>query len=255
MAQTVDPGDHARDSGVVLGSHTDSTHYTDTPHVHYAFSGTGSLDNTNSARSLLVNNHLKLSLLKQSSAINLTNDWVYGKQNAVVTSDDYTGSLDVGIYKTLDHFYYWGMANYVTSVSLLIHHQEQVGLGPGYNVVDKKKAVLLASDGVVYENGDLYDSLYGGSNGNHLRRDIYHIFRNSFHLLFYWLIRDRYTLDASGFLQNAFSDWNDYNLRITGSISIKLEKWLAFTTAMAYNRFTRTHSRNTMLTFGLSIKR
>lgn len=255
MAQTIDPGDLVRDSSLAVKRSADSSHHTDTPHVHYNYSGTGSLNNTNSLRSLVVDNHVKLSLLERSSAINFTNDWVYGKQNAVLTNNDYSGSLDIGIYKTLAHFYYWGMANYTTSVSLLIHHQEQVGLGPGYNLIDKKKAALLVSDGVIYENGDLYDSLYGGSNGNHYRRDIYYVFRNSVHLLFRWLIRDRYSLEGSGFLENAFSDLADYNLRITGSASVKLEKWLALTTAVAYNRFTRTRSRNTLVTFGLTIQR
>ena len=147
------------------------------------------------------------------------------------------------------------MANYTTSVSLLIHQQEQAGFGPGYNIIDKKKAALLVSDGIIYEHGDLYDSLYGGSNGNTYQWDIYHVFRNSFHLLFHWVIRDRYTLDGSGFWQNAFSNWNDYNLRMTGGGSIKLEKWLALTTAVVYDRFTRTRSRNTLLTFGATIQR
>jgi len=37
--------------------------------------------------------------------------------------------------------------------------------------------------------------------------------------------------------------------------SIKLEKWLSFTTSAVYNEFTRTRSRNTLLTFGLNVQR
>ncbi|HET6252659.1 MAG TPA: DUF481 domain-containing protein [Puia sp.] len=253
--QTMDPGDMSRDSASARQPGSDSIHHTDTPHFHYNYTGTGSLDKTNSLRSYLVSQLLKLSLLKKSSTINFTNNWVYGKQNSAVTNNDLTSSLDIGIYKTLKHFFYWGMANYTTSVSLLIHQQEQTGLGPGYNIIDKKKATLLISDGVIYEHGDLYDSLYGGSNGNSYQRDIYHVFRNSFHLLFRWVIKDRYTLDGSGFLQNALSNWNDYKLQLYGSGSIKLEKWLALTGTLVYDRFTRTRSRNTLVTFGATIQR
>ncbi|HXD77789.1 MAG TPA: DUF481 domain-containing protein [Puia sp.] len=255
MAQTIDPGDLARDSIRSRKSDADSTHHADTAHLHYNYSGTGTLNNTNSLRSLVLNNRLKLGLVEQSASFNFTNDWIYGKQNAVVTNNDFTSSLDGELYKTLKHFYYWAMANYTTSVSLLIHRQEQAGLGPGYNVIDKKKTALLVSDGVVYETGDLYDSVYGGSNGNRYQRDIYHTFRNSFHLLFHWVILDRYTVEGSGFWQNAFTNWADYNLRIYSSVSMKLHKGLAFTVAVAYDRFTRTQSTNTLFSFGLTYQR
>ena len=65
----------------------------------------------------------------------------------------------------------------------------------------------------------------------------------------------RYTLDGSGFWQNALSNWDDYDLRLTGGGSVKLEKWLALTAAVVYDRFTRTRSRNTLFTFGATIQR
>jgi hypothetical protein len=255
LGQTVDPGSGPSDSANNVSNNADSTHHTDTTHFHYNYAGTGTLNNTNSLHSFILNNALKLSMVKQSSALNFTNNWVYGRQNAVLTNNDLSSSLDMGLYKTLKHFYYWGMANYTTSKSLLINHQLQTGLGPGYNLIDKKKAVLLVSDGPIYEIGDLFDSLYGGPNGTVYQRDMYHTFRNSFHLLYHWILQDRYTFDGSGFLENAFSNWNDYNLKLNASLSIKLKKWLSFTAAAAYNRFTRTRSQNTLLTFGLTIQR
>jgi hypothetical protein len=33
-------------------------------------------------------------------------------------------------------------------------------------MADKKKAVLLVSEGAIYERGDLYDSLYGATTGD-----------------------------------------------------------------------------------------
>ena len=255
IGQTIDPGDIARDSAIAVKTNSDSSHHTDTAHFHYNYAGTGTLNNTNYLHSFVVSNALKFSLLEQSSAISLTNNWVYGRQNSVLTNNDFSSSLDIGIYKTLKHFYYWGMANYTTSVSLLIHEQEQIGLGPGYNIIDKKTAVLLVSEGPLYERGDLYDSLYNGPTGDIYQRDIYHEFRNSFHLLFHWVVKGKYTFDESGFIQNNFSNWSDYNLRLNGGLSIKLQKWLALTAAAAYNEFTRTRSRNTLVTFGLTVAR
>src|ERR1700744_4610882 len=151
LGQTVDPGSGLPDSANRVSNNADSTHHTDTTHFHYNYAGTGTLNNTNSLHSFILNNALKLSMVKQSSALNFTNNWVYGRQNAVLTNNDLSSSLDMGLYKTLKHFYYWGMANYTTSKSLLINHQLQTGLGPGYNLIDKKKAVLLVSDGPIYE--------------------------------------------------------------------------------------------------------
>ena len=48
----------------------------------------------------------------------------------------------MGLYKTIKHFYYWGLATYNHSVPLLINNQFQPGGGPGYNMIDKKKAQL-----------------------------------------------------------------------------------------------------------------
>lgn len=254
IGQTIDPGDIARDSAVAAKSNSDSSHHTDTAHFHYNYAGTGTLNNTNYMKSFVVSNALKLSLLEQSSAINFTNNFVYGKENSALTNKDLTSSLDIGIYKTLKHFYYWGMANYTTSVSLLIHEQEQIGLGPGYNLIDKKTAVLLVSEGAIYEKDNLYDSLYAVT-GDIYQHDIYHEFRNSFHLLYHWVIKGKYTFDGSGFIQNNFSNWGDYNLRVNAAVSIKLQKWLALTAAAAYNEFTRTRSRNTLVTFGLTVQR
>jgi hypothetical protein len=44
----------------------DSTHHTDTTHFHYNYAGTGTLNNTNSLHSFLLNGALKLSMVKQS---------------------------------------------------------------------------------------------------------------------------------------------------------------------------------------------
>ncbi len=233
----------------------DSTHHNDTTRFHYTYAGTGTISNSNSLRSYILSNALKLSLLKKSTEANFSNSWVYGKENSVLTNNDFSSTLDMALFKTIKHFYYWGLATYNHSVPLLINNQLQTGLGPGYNVIDKKKSILTVTDGVLYEVNDLYDSLYGVPGGNIFRRDRYQTFRNSMHVLFHWVIGDHYILDGSGFLQNSFTDWNDYILRLTGSASIKLYKWINLTSSASYSKFTRTRGQNTLVTFGLTIQR
>ncbi len=252
---------HSTDPGIaevesIGAASSDSSHHADTARFHFTYAGTGTTNNTNSLQAYIFSNALKVSLAKKSIETNFTNSWVYGKQNAVLTNDDFSSTLDMGLYKTVKHFFYWGMATYNHSVPLQINHQGQAGLGPGYNFIDKKTAILAVTDGIVYELNDLYDSLYGQPAGNIYRRDRYNTFRNSAHLLLHWVIDSHYTLDGSAFLQNSFAHWNDdYIFRITGGASIKLYKWISFTASGAYSRFTRTRGRNTLISFGTTIQR
>lgn len=238
---------------IVFGQ-ADSTHHTDTLHFHYTYAGTGTLNNNNSLHSFVLSNALKLSLAKKSAELNWNNNWIYGRQDHILTNNDITSSLDMGLFRSVRHFYYWGVATYTHSLPLLINHQGQAGAGPGYNIVDKKTTLLSVSDGPLYEINDLYDSLYGQPGGNVFRRDRYQTIRNSFHLLVHWVINGTYTIDASGFLQNSFADWQDNIFRLNASASIKLYKWINLTAAYAYSRFTRTRGENTLLTFGVTIQ-
>ena len=250
---TIDPGTIPDSLRPKLNQ--DSSHHQDSTRLHYTYNGTGTINNANSLHSYVLSNALKLSLVKRSVEANFSNSWVYGKQNQALTNNDFSSTLDLGLFKTLRHFYYWGMATYNHSVPLMINNQLQTGAGPGYNIVDKKKAILTISDGVLYEINDLYDSLYGLPGGNILERDRYTTFRNSAHLLFHWVIGDHYTFDGSGFLQNSLVDFHDYIFRLSGSASIKLYKWISLTTAASYSKFTRTRGENTLVTFGLTMSR
>lgn len=236
-------------------TNTDSTHYTDTVHYHYAYAATGTINNTNDLRSYVINNALKLSRVQKREALNLGSSWVYGSAGGTLTNNDFSSVLDFGWYKTFPHFYYWGLAGYNTSVSLRINDQEQLALGLGYNLVDKKKSTLVLSDGPLYEKGDLYNVFYGRPGGPVTQRDQYTVVRNSFRLLYHFLVHDIISFDGTAFMQNAFDNVNDYNLKCNAGISIKLAKWFSFTTTLTYNKFTRTRSENTLLNFGLTISR
>jgi hypothetical protein len=111
----------------------------------------------------------------------------------------------------------------------------------------------VVSDGVLYEKGDLHDSVYNLMGGNVYRRDIYETGRNSFRLLYRWVIRDLLVLDGVGFFQNSLSDGKDYILRTNQRVSLRLQKWLSLTLSLTYNKITRTQRENSIFSFGITI--
>lgn len=224
-------------------------------HYHLAYSTTGVINNANSIKSYILNNSLKVSVVRKNAAINFNSSYVYGQQSHILTNNDFTSSLDVNLYQTLKHFYYWGLGDYTSSFSLQINEQEQAGLGVGYDLIHAKKATLNLSEGLLYERDNLYDSLYGGPEGSIYQHDEYETVRNSFRLLYHWAIGKVVVLDGSDFFQSALTNSRDYILKLNASVSVKLNKWLNFTSAAQYNQFTRTRSKNDIVTFGVTIVR
>ncbi|HEY8970317.1 MAG TPA: hypothetical protein VIM64_14535 [Puia sp.] len=233
----------------------DSTHYADTIRYHYSYSGTGNINNTNTVRSYLLSNAVSFSAVKKRDALNFSSSWVYGSQQGNLTNNDFTSTADFNWYKTLRHCYYWGLLTYNTSLSLQVNHLIQGGLGFGYNLIDKKHATFIVSDGILYEKGDLQDILYGTPQGNIHQRDRYQVFRNSFRIKYHFVIHDRITLDGVEMIQHSLATIHNYILNLSASGSVRLSKWLSVTAAFSFNKFTRTRSENTLLTFGITITR
>jgi hypothetical protein len=234
---------------------SDSTHYEDTTRYKYSYSGTGNFNNTNSVNSYLLSNAVTFSAAKKSRTIDLSTAWVYGGQQGNLTNNDFSATAALNLYKTIRHFYYWGLVNYNTSLSLQINHLIQLGFGPGYNVIDKKQASLIVSDGILFEKGDLQDILYGTPQGNVTQQDRYQVFRNSLRIKYHFVIHDRISLDGVELIQHSLVTIHNYILNLNASGSVKLRKWLSVTVAFAFNKFTRTRSENTLLTFGITITR
>jgi len=173
--------------------------------------------------------------------LNLTSSWIYGKQNNTLTNNDFSSALFVNLYKTFPHFYYWGLANYNTSYSLKINNQLLAGVGLAYNIIEKKNITLNISDGVLYDQSDL------------LAIANYHTYRNSLRVQFHLAAANIVTFDCSNFLQSAFSNSNDYIIRSTSTLGVKLKKWISLTTALTYNKMNITHSDNLIFTYGLTL--
>jgi hypothetical protein len=233
----------------------DSTHFADTIRYHYSYSGTGNINNTNTVNSYLFSNAATFSAVKKRGALNVSGNWVYGNQQRTTTNNDFTAAADFNLYKTIRHFYYWGLLDYTTSLSLQINHLVQSGLGIGYNLVDKKRAVITISDGVLYEKGDLQDIHYGSPQGDASQRDKYEVFRNSLRIKYRFVIDDIITLSGVELIQHSFADIHNYILILNANGTVKLYKWLSLATAFAFNRFTRTGRENTLFTFGVNVSR
>ncbi len=221
--------------------------FNDSTHYHTSYASTGSINKTNDGSSYLLNNAFKFNIKNKNTTLNFNNGWVYGRSNSNLTNNDFSSSLDFNLNGKSPHLYFWGLANYNTSFSLKINNQLLTGLGAAYNVIDKKNAMLNLSDGILYDLSDLYIST--------TENDVYQTYRNSFRLNFRFVIYNLLIVDGNNFLQNSLQTKSDYIVRSNTNLSVKLRKWLAFTTSFNYNRQNRTHSENLLLNYGLTVEK
>ncbi|WP_333818732.1 DUF481 domain-containing protein [Ohtaekwangia sp.] len=222
--------------------------FSDTTHYYINGASTGTINKVNEGTSYVLTNNLRFSVSKKDYSYNATSSWTYGKQLSILSNNDVYTGLDFNWYKTIPHFYYWGLANFEKSYSLKINHRYQTGAGIGYNILDRKKALIVLSDGLLYDKGDLYDLPEGGSNQ-------YEVARNSFRIKFRFIIREFIVLEGSHFLQNSLDDWQDYIIKSNTSLSIKLKKGISVTTALSYNKLSATSRENLLFTYGITYER
>lgn len=237
-------------AGLVLwmGSLPAFSQFNDTTHHYLNYVSTGTINKTNEGSSYVLNNALRFSISKREYTFNTTNSWIYGKSLSNLSNNDFFSALDGNLYKTLEHFYYWGLASYEKSFSLKINHRLQAGVGVGYSVFDVEKLRVVLSDGILYERSDLYDLPEEGTNR-------YDVFRNSFRLKFRAVIREVIVIEGTDFLQHALSDRKDYIVKSSTSLSIKLKKGLSVTGSIVYNKLSKTRRENLLVTYGLTYEK
>lgn len=225
-----------------------SAQFSDSVTYYTGLNATGTYNKTNAGGELYnFNNAAKLSVRKKSVSLNSNTKWVYGKQSNVLTNNDFSSALDFNLYKSLPHFYYWGLANYTSSYSLKQNHQLQSGLGIAYNFIDKATANINVSDGLIYEYSDVI--LNDSTN------EIYDTWRNSFRLSFRWEIRNRVFVNGVGYFQHSLNYGDDYIIRSDLGLGIRLKKWLSLTTSLSYNKVSKTQRENLLITYGLLIEK
>jgi hypothetical protein len=229
-------------SRVALGQFNDSTSY------YTSYVAAGVINKTNDRSSYVLNNASKFSISKKNISLNAVAAWIYGKQQTLLTNNDISTALDFNLYETFPHFYYWGLGTFDKSYSLKINNRFQSGAGIGYSFFHTKTLVLNISDGIIYEKGDR-------TVGDEFGRTKYETFRNSFRVKFHAVIAKVIVLDGSDFWQPSLSDKDDYIIKSNTSVSIKLQKWLSFTTSLTYNKLNLTHRENLLLNFGFAAEK
>lgn len=208
-------------------------------------SSTGSFSKTNDLKSVVFNNVLKLSITKGDFSLQNSDGWIYGQQSNVKINNDFTTVLEGDWLKRTHKLYVWGLGTFDKSYSLKINYRYQVGAGPGFTFVRNDKITVIASDGIMFEEGDLTDPELGKIS--------YSTWRNSFRLKYHWIISNMFTFDGTGFVQPSISHKNDNIFRYTTTFSVKMKKWLSLTSSLTYNKITRTERENLVLTYGIAV--
>lgn len=216
---------------------------SDTSLYHLTHSTTGFVNRTTDGNSYLVNNNLRFNMSKKRMSSNFNGSWVYGSQETGLTNNDFSSTIDFNLLKSVSKFYYWGLASYDKSYSLKIDNRVQAGLGIGYTVLDNKGVYLVLSDGPLYEASKLYDTTQ------------YETVRNSFRIRYRVVIRKNITLDGVNFHQQSFLSAEDYIIKSTNTLSVKLNTWLSLTVAVQYNKLNITQKETLLCNFGFTFDR
>jgi len=223
-----------------------SAQFTDSTHHHIKYTATGIINRTDAARSFVVNNVLSFNISRKNVSFNSSGAYVYGKQDGKLTNNDLIAGFNFDLFKATRKWYYWGLANYTSSYSLNINNQFQTGIGPGYNFINKGNAELVISDGILFEASDL--------RIDNAHRETYNTFRNSLRIKHRWVINNMLSWDGMHFWQPSLSHFDDYILKLSTGLNLRLRKWLSISSALTYNKITRTRRENLLITFGLTVE-
>lgn len=228
---------------IICSARESQAQFNDTVDYHVNATASGTINKTNAGTTYIFRNGLQLGVSKKKVEMNVIGSWLYGEDRNRLTNNDFVSTLNMNLYSTLPHFYYWALGNYTTNFSLKINNQYQAGAGVAYNIVDKGDYFLNISEGILYENSDimLKDTL----------RDVYNTYRNSLRLSLRLKFANIVTLKAIGFYQNSLLLSSDYIIKTDVSLGLIVKKWITVSTAISYNRFNRTGKENTIFTYGL----
>ncbi len=223
-------------------NNNDTLRTTDSTLYMINHSSTGMINYTNNSRSYLLNNALKFNIVRKRISVNSSSGWIYGMQQTGLTNNDFTSAVDVSLFKTVQKFYYWGLAIYDKNFSLKINDRLQSGAGIAYNVLTNPKFNMVLSNGILYEYSSLYDTTYSTA-------------RNSFRLKYHLMIGKIVSLNGINFLQQSYVSGKDYILKLNNNISFKMKNWVSFTVSTTYNKLNISNTENFICTIGLTFQK
>lgn len=216
---------------------------TDTLTSHITASASGSANQTNDGTTYLFNNLAGFDMKKNDVELESRAAWIYGRSPEKLTNNDFTGGLDINLHKTFPNFYYWGLANYKTSLSLNIVGQLQTGVGVVYQFINKENIKLDVSNGILFESSSIIDD-----NDSNV---VYQTFRNSLRLQFRYTVKDKLTFSTVSFWQPSLQYGNDYIITNNTGLEFKIWKYFSFTSRVLYNHISRTDKQNLLFTYGI----
>lgn len=221
--------------------------FNDTTNYYLNVTATGIINKTNDRDAYLLNNSFRFSTYKKRFSANAGFNYIYGEVNDNLSNRDLNTAVDYNIFSNTRRWYYWGLGLYEKSFSLKINDRFQAGAGAGYLIINAPKAVINISDGILYEHSEIINTEAVVQSNETVR--------NSFRLKFRFIIGSSVTIEGTDFLQHALEDPKDYIIRSNTNLSIKLRRWLSFTTGVTYNKLTATQRENLLINFGITAER
>lgn len=221
------------------GQSPDSARYS----LHYA--ATGIINNTQASSSHVFNQILQTEFNKSQFSVTTFASWIYGRQNKQQSNNDFSSAVDVNYRFSNTRLVAWTLGTFDKSYSLKLNNRFQFGSGLSYDLIANNKMRINVSDGILHENSSLKlsDSI----------DDHYSTWRNSFRVKYRFTFGSIFSINGLHFLQNSFALKEDYIIKTNVAFSLKLYKWLSFTTALTFNKLNRLKTENTLVTLGLSV--
>lgn len=232
-------------AGIVLEG---KAQFNDSTYYFVNYTTTGIINRTNEGSSYTLNNGLRFGISKKKISFNNVNTWIYGKQFNILSNNDFSSAADFNVQATFPDFYYWGLGTFDKSYSLKINHRYQAGAGIGYHILTRKSISVNISDGILYEKGNL-------AVADLLGRTDYETFRNSLRIKFRFSFHEKVILEGTNFWQPSLSYKEDYIIKSSTALSIRLQKWLSLTSSLMYNHFNLSGRENLLLNFGLTFEK
>jgi hypothetical protein len=172
--------------------------------------------------------------------------WIYGEINDALSNNDFESLVDLNYKRDSSKLVYWVLGTFDKSYSLKINRRFQFGGGLSYDIIRNAKNRINISDGLLFESGDL--TLATGV------KDYHETWRNSLRLKYVFRIKDIFSISGTHFLQNSLASWSDYNIKSSSALTLKIYKWVGFTTVLNYNKINRLKTENMLVTVGLTLQ-
>jgi len=228
-------------------SHLAFSQFNDSVHHHFSFASTAIYNQTKDVSSFVLKNNVGYEVNQKKVSFNTAAAWIYGKQQKKLSNNDVSVFANLDYLKEVQPLYYWALVNFDESYSLKINHRLQSGIGLGYTFVNNPDLNLELSDGFLFESSDLTDALLG--------KDVYETVRNSLRFKYRWSYKNTFILHGSNFIQPSMISFDDYILKLSNELSVKLNQWLTINASADFNKISRTNRQNLIITYGVAISK